>query len=89
MTNASTPNTNTPSPTRLDRLDLARFLALAGVVIVNFKIVSGAGSLGILAGALKGRAVVTFLVLAGVGQVVESMTIDTTSNRLVCVSISC
>ena len=73
MTNAST---LTPSPTRLDGLDLARFLAFAGMVIVNFKVVTGAGNggnagassaLGILVGALEGRAAATFVVLAGVG----------------------
>ena len=75
MTNAPTPNT--PGPTRLDGLDLARFLAFAGMVIVNFKVVTGAGdatagtaaagALGILVGALEGRAAATFVVLAGVG----------------------
>ena len=72
LTNASVPDT--PSPTRLDGLDLARFLAFAGMVIVNFKVVigagdagAGAGALGILVGALEGRAAATFVVLAGVG----------------------
>ena len=77
MTDASTPNT--PNATRLDGLDLARFLAFAGMVIVNFKVVTGTGdngavgtaatdgALGILVGALEGRAVTTFVVLAGVG----------------------
>ena len=71
LTNASAPDT--PSPTRLDGLDLARFLAFAGMVMVNFKVVTGAsaaaadGVLGILVGALEGRAAATFVVLAGVG----------------------
>ena len=48
------------------------------MVIVNFKVVTGAGdsgnagadadgALGILVGALEGRAAATFVVLAGVG----------------------
>ena len=69
FTDASTPNT--PSDTRLDGLDLARFLAFAGMVIVNFKVVTGTatadGAPGILVGALEGRAAATFVVLAGVG----------------------
>ncbi len=56
---------------RLDGLDLARFLAFVGMVIVNFSIVMGAktGSdvLSILITALEGRAAATFVVLAGVG----------------------
>ena len=76
MTNTPTPNT--PSTTRLDGLDLARFLAFIGMVIVNFKVVTGAGDaavstgaaggvLDILVGAFEGRAAATFVVLAGVG----------------------
>ena len=70
-----------PNATRLDGLDLARFLAFAGLVSVNFKVVTGAwdaatagtsaaagpGALGILVGALEGRAAATFVVQAGVG----------------------
>ncbi|MCH9693449.1 MAG: heparan-alpha-glucosaminide N-acetyltransferase domain-containing protein [Gammaproteobacteria bacterium] len=56
---------------RLDGLDLARFVAFAGMVVVNFKIVMGAegngGVLGLLSGALEGRAAATFVVLAGIG----------------------
>ncbi len=58
---------------RLDGLDLARFLALIGMVIVNFKIVMGAdalaegGVLGAIAQGLEGRAAASFVVLAGIG----------------------
>lgn len=57
---------------RLDGLDLARFLAFVGMVIVNFKIVMGAdaesGDIpGVLTGVLDGRAAATFVVLAGIG----------------------
>ena len=57
---------------RLDGLDLARYLAFVGMVIVNFKIAMGAeagsgGLLGMFTSALEGRAAATFVVLAGVG----------------------
>lgn len=56
---------------RLEGLDLARYVAFVGMVIVNFKIVMGAeggtGVLGVLSGALEGRAAATFVVLAGIG----------------------
>lgn len=57
---------------RLHGLDLARYLAFVGMVIVNFKIVMGAdasgdGLLGLFTRALEGRAAATFVVLAGVG----------------------
>ncbi|MGI9235957.1 MAG: DUF418 domain-containing protein [Woeseiaceae bacterium] len=62
---------NTNSCSRLQGLDLARFLAFVGMVVVNFKIVMGAeddgGVLGVLAGSLEGKAAATFVVLAGVG----------------------
>ena len=63
----------TPSPqeARLAGLDLARFVAFAGMVIVNFKIVMGAEDGGdwltLATTALEGRAAATFVVLAGVG----------------------
>jgi uncharacterized membrane protein YeiB len=63
----------TPAPAtgRLDGLDLARFVAFVGMVIVNFKIVMGAehdGSLlSVVTSALEGRAAATFVVLAGIG----------------------
>ncbi len=56
---------------RLAGLDLARFIAFAGMVIVNFKVVTGAeggaGFASVLSGALEGRAAATFVVLAGIG----------------------
>ncbi len=56
---------------RLDGLDLARFLALVGMFIVNFRVVMGAelgdDVLSFLIGALEGRAAATFVVLAGTG----------------------
>lgn len=61
----------TTHSTRLAGLDLARYLAFVGMVIVNFKIAMGAeGGAGLLAqltGALEGRAAATFVVLAGIG----------------------
>jgi len=60
-----------PKANRLEGLDLARFLAFVGMVIVNFKIVMGAegedGVLNLLTTALEGRAAATFVVLAGIG----------------------
>lgn len=59
---------------RLDGLDVARFLALIGMVIVNFDVVmvvvnsdSVAHESSWLAQALQGRAAATFVVLAGIG----------------------
>ncbi|MCA9000398.1 MAG: DUF418 domain-containing protein [Planctomycetes bacterium] len=57
---------------RIQGLDLARALALLGMVIVNFELSmdasgSGPGWLGALTGSLQGRAAATFVVLAGVG----------------------
>lgn len=61
----------TSKANRLEGLDLARYLAFVGMVIVNFKIVMGAegggGLLGSLTAALEGRAAATFVVLAGIG----------------------
>ena len=61
-----------PRSTRIPGLDLARAIALFGMVIVNFEISMGASGsgpawLGALTGALQGRAAATFVVLAGVG----------------------
>ncbi|MFS4583441.1 DUF418 domain-containing protein [Phaeobacter sp. C3_T13_0] len=57
--------------TRLQGLDLARYLAFVGMVIVNFKIAMEAeGGTSLIAGlstALEGRAAACFVVLAGVG----------------------
>ena len=57
---------------RIIGYDVARALAIFGMVIVNFKIVMGAEQNGPawlihLAGLLDGRAAATFVVLAGVG----------------------
>ncbi len=56
---------------RIAGYDVARALAIFGMVFVNFKLVMTAGGesswLGALVGALEGRAVATFVVLAGVG----------------------
>ncbi len=69
----------TPSPQftahrgagRLAGLDLARFLAFVGMVLVNFSVVMGTGVTegvaGLLIGALEGRAAASFVVLAGLG----------------------
>lgn len=56
---------------RLQGLDLARYVAFVGMVIVNFKIAMGAEKgeelLNMLTVALEGRAAATFVVLAGIG----------------------
>lgn len=56
---------------RLHGLDLARFFSLFGMVIVNFKVASGAVSDGSIltsiTSAFEGRAAATFVVLAGIG----------------------
>lgn len=63
--------TGTYGSARLEGLDLARFFAFVGMVIVNFRIVMGAehdqGALALLTGVLEGRAAATFVVLAGLG----------------------
>ena len=63
------------SPTRIEGYDLARALAIFGMVVVNFKIVMTLGSetppgpewLRVLTGLIEGRAAALFVVLAGVG----------------------
>ncbi len=65
-----TAEAKTPSE-RLHGLDFARFLAFAGMVFVNFHVVTGSGSgrlwaTGFLT-SLEGKAAATFVVLAGVG----------------------
>lgn len=61
----------TQQNSRLEGLDLARYLAFVGMVIVNFKIAMGAeggeGFLSLMTAALEGRAAATFVVLAGIG----------------------
>lgn len=66
--NASQP---APKTNRLQGLDLARYIAFVGMVIVNFKIAMGAEGddsiMNMLTSALEGRAAATFVVLAGIG----------------------
>nr|WP_243431963.1 DUF418 domain-containing protein [Aliamphritea spongicola] len=70
---------HTLNTTRLDGLDIARFLAFVGMVIVNFRIVFSGDSdndfstLGQLLSLLEGRAAATFVVLAGIGLGLASM----------------
>ena len=60
---------------RLTGLDVARYLAFVGMVVVNFKVVTGAvkaegdveAGLKAVAGALEGRAAAAFVILAGLG----------------------
>jgi uncharacterized membrane protein YeiB len=63
-------------PPRLVGLDLARYLAFVGMVIVNFKIVmgpEGSGTLMFLTSLIEGRAAATFVVLAGIGLGLSSL----------------
>ncbi len=66
-----TTHLTSPHSDRLHGLDLARFLAFVGMVIVNFQIVmgaeGGAGLLATLTTGLEGRAAASFVVLAGIG----------------------
>jgi len=57
---------------RITGFDVARAVAIAGMVVVNFKVVMfaeqrGSGWLQTATGLLEGRAAATFVVLAGVG----------------------
>jgi uncharacterized membrane protein YeiB len=55
---------------RIHGLDLARGIAVIGMVVVNLALGAGvydAGLMGALAGAFSGRAAAVFVVLAGVG----------------------
>ena len=72
---------------RIIGYDLARALAIIGMVIVNFKIVmdaehNGPAWLVKLVGLLDGRAAATFVVLAGVGISLMSHKGRTTGNRV-------
>ncbi len=63
---------DTRHPARIEGYDLARAVAIAGMVIVNYTLVMGAedgepGWLRTLVGTLEGRAAATFVVLAGIG----------------------
>ncbi|MFM4703045.1 DUF418 domain-containing protein [Aeromonas bivalvium] len=62
----------TPPHNRLEGLDLARAMALLGMVLVNFRIAMGGQSgeppwLKFLLDALEGRSAASFVVLAGIG----------------------
>ena len=63
--------THGPEDARLDGLDVARFAAFVGMVIVNFTIAMGAegggGLIGLVSTGLEGRAAAAFVVLAGTG----------------------
>ncbi|KIC38793.1 DUF418 domain-containing protein [Leisingera sp. ANG-M7] len=56
---------------RLHGLDIARFLAFCGMVLVNFRIAAGVtpgtDTASLLTNALEGRAAALFVVLAGIG----------------------
>ncbi|OED47126.1 hypothetical protein AB838_17785 [Rhodobacteraceae bacterium (ex Bugula neritina AB1)] len=56
---------------RLHGLDIARFLAFCGMVLVNFRIAAkvtpGTDTASLLTNALEGRAAALFVVLAGIG----------------------
>lgn len=63
---------DTPHIARIVGLDLARCLALVGMVMVNFRLAMGvdtdqASGLQALFDALQGRSAATFVVLAGIG----------------------
>ena len=68
-------NPKTQKSLRLTGLDVARYLAFVGMVVVNFKVVTGAvkaegdveAGLKAVAGALEGRAAAIFVILAGLG----------------------
>ncbi len=56
---------------RLDGIDLARFIAFCGMVIVNFKMVMATPEhssswIGMIVDSFEGRAAATFVVLAGI-----------------------
>lgn len=62
----------TTSPSRIFGFDIARALAVIGMVLVNFKVVMGAKGNGPawldwLMGLLDGRAAASFVILAGIG----------------------
>lgn len=61
-----------PASTRIEGYDVARALAIFGMMVVNFKIVMGSGEgdtggLAFLTHLLEGRAAALFVLLAGVG----------------------
>lgn len=69
--------TQQPRLPRLDGLDLARYLALAGMVLVNFRLAMQPASQGLawleaLFSLLEGKASATFVVLAGLGLILAT-----------------
>lgn len=67
----ATPTPNTTSP-RLEGLDLARFVAFTGMVLVNFFMVMSDEEMADswaawIIGSISGRAAASFVVLAGIG----------------------
>jgi len=77
---------------RLIGLDIARYLAFVGMVLVNFDIVmshgvqSNEGFFNEFIGQLRGRASATFVILAGIGLGLssfkkESQTVNTVVKR--------
>lgn len=71
--------------TRLEALDGARFLAFCGMVLVNFRIAAevapGSDWASVLINALEGRAAALFVVLAGIGIGLSSVTAPTLLRR--------
>ncbi len=65
------------SKSYLDGLDLARYLAFVGMVMVNFKVAMGAesdqGLANLLTELLEGRAAAIFVVVAGMGLGLSSL----------------
>lgn len=66
----------TSQTTRMAGIDLARFLALVGMVLVNFRLAMGVDAgqpqwLFHLFNALQGRSAATFVTLAGIGLVLS------------------
>lgn len=69
---ARTPAAGMPETARLEGLDLARYLALVGMVFVNFRLAMHPATaapswLGHAFDFLEGKAAATFVVLAGIG----------------------
>lgn len=52
---------------RIIGIDLARALAVIGMILVNFKIVFGENGIKSFVDILEGKAAATFVVLAGFG----------------------
>lgn len=74
------------NPSRMEGLDLARCLALIGMVLVNFRLAMGVerGEPNWLAhgfDALQGRSAATFVVLAGLGLALGLRKLDATTAR--------